>query len=87
MSVNDWARLLIVLGVAFALAGPLIALIRVGNKYTDAMARQNTRAELNALIERARGEAKVDLRWTVIESSLVLLGVVLAAVASVILIP
>ncbi|WP_315071647.1 hypothetical protein [uncultured Microbacterium sp.] len=85
--IEDTARVLFILGALFAITGPAIAAVRTAAKYNKAKQMKGTRAELNAFAQRARVEAKGDAWWGVAEFGLVGLGVVFAAVASIILIP
>lgn len=85
-STQTLAIVLYSLGAVAAIVGPLIAAVRLISRYGKAKATPNTRAELNAFAERARDQAKGDAWWGVAEFGLVALGVVLAAIASVVLV-
>lgn len=85
--IEDTARVLFILGALFAIAGPAIAVVRTAAKYQKAKNEKPTRAGLNAYTERARIEAQGDAWWGVAEFGLVGVGVALAAVASLMLIP
>lgn len=89
MSVEAWAYLLFILGAASAITGPAIAAIRTASKYQKAKEVKMTHTAVGALVDPAvvTPAARRDAWWGVAEFGLVALGVVLAAVASIILIP
>lgn len=89
MTLNDWARALFLLGALFAIAGPAIATIRTAAKYSKAKSYSGTIGDLNAQLDpvHVRSTALRAAWWGVAEFGLVGLGVVLTAVASLIVIP
>ncbi|WP_146751996.1 hypothetical protein [Microbacterium sp. SMR1] len=89
MTVGDWARLLYIIGGAFAIAGPAIAAVRTARAYGRAKEFQGTWDDFDAAwsAETVHSTARADAWWGVIEFALVGVGVALASVASLLLIP
>lgn len=87
-SIESWAVGLFAAGAVFAIFGPGIAAVRIGRKHREAKAFKGTIADFNQSMTPsvARASALRDATWGIVEFGFVALGVVLAAVASIILV-
>ncbi len=88
MSISDLARLLFLFGAIFAIVGPAISAIRTARRYKEAQSELTGTWHDPAIDpDHIRTTARLDAWWGVAEFGLVGLGVALAAIASIILIP
>lgn len=87
-STQALAIVLYSVGAVAAIVGPLIAAIRLGRRYREAKAYKGTIGDFNAAnsVEGVQSKALRDTAWGVTEFAFVALGVVLASVASIILV-
>ncbi|WP_194411410.1 hypothetical protein [Microbacterium cremeum] len=89
MTTNDLARLLFVLGALFAVAGPFVAVIRAFMRYNREKGDAGTFDwfDRNNDADEVRRRLRGDAWWRAGELVLIGLGVALAAIASLLLIP
>lgn len=86
-SLQVVAIVLYSVGAVFAIVGPLIAAMRVATKYREAQSElTGTWSDPAIDPDNIRATARADAWWGVTEFGFVALGVVLASIASIVLV-